>query len=121
VAEPVAWETAWDELLDQRFLGLQSRPIGTDRSRGHLEQTRLGPIDVYSLMGNAQRVSRGAAAVRAASRDVAKVSLMTHGGGVFSQGGTETLRVPRAVLDNASKRSNQTSGAGRALYGVLNE
>ncbi|MET0698422.1 MAG: helix-turn-helix domain-containing protein, partial [Mycobacterium sp.] len=144
-------------LLDGRFRGLRSRPIGADCPSGRLAQIRLGAVDVFSLTGNAQRVSRSAVAVSQIPRDVAKVAMMTRGAGWFSQGATDldvgpgefvvyeesrpyqlemphdrwsclvvtvpltTLGLPTGVLNHASRRVHQTSGAGRALRSVLDE
>ncbi|WP_173007934.1 helix-turn-helix domain-containing protein [Mycolicibacterium sp. P1-18] len=79
----------WGRVLEGRFRGLRSRPIGVHRPTGRLAQTRLGAVDVFTLAGNAQRVSRSAVAVRQIPLDVAKVTMMTRGAGRFSQGDTD--------------------------------
>jgi hypothetical protein len=82
-------QAAWSQLLEGWFRGLRSRPSGVDRPVGSLTQIRLGAVDVFSMTGNAQRVSRSAGAERDASLGVAKITMMTRGTGWFSQAASE--------------------------------
>jgi len=81
--------SAWEDVMSHLFMGLTSRPIHAEMSVGHVEQTRLGMVDVFALTGNPQQVSRSAAASRKLPADLVKVVLMTEGEANFCQGGAE--------------------------------
>ncbi|OPX05334.1 hypothetical protein B1790_32640 [Mycobacterium sp. AT1] len=81
--------SGWGQLLEGQFSGLQSRPTGADCASGRLTQTRLGAVDAFSLTGNAQQVSRSVSSAHQVSLEVAKVIMMRHGVGWFSQGSSD--------------------------------
>lgn len=97
----------WEQLLEGHFRGLRSLPIGADHPTGRLAQVRLGAVDVISMTGNAQRVSRNVFAVRQAPVDYAKITLMTRGGARFSQGGIDLDVGPGQFAVYAASRPYQ--------------